>query len=326
VLSDSLTKAGRLVELQLAFWKNPRRALTTAELARRVGVAPRTMRKYLTELSCSGRLPITREGRGWRLAEHATLEIAPVRFLLEEAVAVYLAARLLVQHADEPNPAVAGAIAKLAVEVPKEMREPLDLLAHRVRSSGREAFATVFRTLAYGWALRQVVRVRYSPRSRPAPYECDLSTYLLEPAAIGSALYAVGHADPPGALRVLKAERIVDATLTDRIFEAPAPDDLLARLDTAWGVWISDGEPAEVELRFDAEVAARVRETRWHPTQSLSPLPGGGLSMTLTVSSTTEIIPWILGWGPLCEVIRPDDLRARVAAELARASERYAAR
>jgi predicted DNA-binding transcriptional regulator YafY len=323
VLSDSLTKAGRLVELQLAFWKNPRRALTTSELARRVGVAPRTMRKYLVELSCSGRLPITREGRGWRLAEHATLEIAPVRFLLEEAVAVYLAARLLVQHADQPNPAVAGAVAKLAVGVPKEMREPLDLLAQRVHSSGQEAFARIFRTLAYGWALRQVVHVRYSPRSRPAPYECDLSTYLLEPAAIGSALYAVGHADPPGALRVLKAERILDAKLTDRSFEAPPPEGLLARLESAWGVWISEGEPVEVELRFDAEVAARVRETRWHPTQRLTRLSGGGLSMTLTVSSTTEILPWILGWGSHCEVVRPDELRIEIADELRRSAALY---
>jgi predicted DNA-binding transcriptional regulator YafY len=134
VLSDALTKAGRLLELQLASWKNPRRPLTTSELARRVGVAPRTMRKYLTELSCSGRLPITREGRGWRLADHATLEIAPVRFLLEEAVAVYLAARLLVQHADQPKPTRSLDPRALDVEYPSPA-------GHRL--SGNEAAAAV---------------------------------------------------------------------------------------------------------------------------------------------------------------------------------------
>jgi hypothetical protein len=127
------------------------------------------MRKYLVELSCSGLLPVTRDGCGWRLAESARLEITPVRFLLEEAVAVYLAARLLVHHAHQPTPAVAGAIAKLAAEVPPEMREPLDRLAERVGAAGAATFTDVFRTLAYGWALRRAIRTAYQPRTRPRP-------------------------------------------------------------------------------------------------------------------------------------------------------------
>jgi predicted DNA-binding transcriptional regulator YafY len=141
---------------------------------------------------------------------------------------------------------------------------------------------------------------------------------------MGSALYAVGLANPPGQLRVLKAERILSASLTDESFDAPPPEDLLARLDSAWGVWISDEAPVDVELRFDAEVAGRVRETRWHPSQQLADVRDGGLTLTVTVSSTTEILPWILGWGRHCEVIYPNELRTEVAAELALASNRYA--
>ena len=68
VFSDALTKAGRLVELQLLFWRNAGRVLTTSRIAERLGVAPRTVRKYLIEMSGSGRLPICRDGRGWRAA------------------------------------------------------------------------------------------------------------------------------------------------------------------------------------------------------------------------------------------------------------------
>jgi len=44
VFADSLTKAGRLVELQVLFARSPNRAWRTAELAARLGIAERTVR------------------------------------------------------------------------------------------------------------------------------------------------------------------------------------------------------------------------------------------------------------------------------------------
>src|SRR5664280_2076621 len=92
VFADSLTKAGRLMELQLIFAIRPYRAHSTRELAWRLGIAIRTVRNYLTELSVSGRLPIIQEKKRWRLAPDAKIETPPVRFMLEEAAAVYLEA------------------------------------------------------------------------------------------------------------------------------------------------------------------------------------------------------------------------------------------
>ena len=51
VFGDSLTKAGRLVELQRTFWSKPEKLWTTDGLAEKLDVAPRTVRKYLRELS-----------------------------------------------------------------------------------------------------------------------------------------------------------------------------------------------------------------------------------------------------------------------------------
>ncbi len=324
VFADGLTKAQRLVELQHLFWRAMGRPLRSVEIARRLGINPRTVRKYLTELSATGRLPITRQRRAWVLAEGARFEVLPVRFLLEEATAVYLAARLLARTADEPNPAVASALGKLASVVPAELRGFLDHLAARAGVAQEGPFAQVFRTLAYGWALSRVVELQYEARSRPgAPLRCRFEVHLLEPGAAGSALYAIGRADPPGAMRTFKLERIRAATLTSDTFQAPPPEHTWARLDEAWGVWLSDGPPITVRLRFAPEVAARVRETRWHPSQHLVDLPGGGVELTLAVTSTTELRPWILGWGSLCQVLEPETLRADIASELARAAAVY---
>jgi predicted DNA-binding transcriptional regulator YafY len=323
VFADALTKATRLVELQLAFWSNPGMVLTTSVLAARVGVAPRTMRKYITELSATGRLPVYRQGRGWRLAENARLEIPPVRFHLEEAAALYLAARLLLRHADEPNPAVRGALTKLARVVPEELRLPFNHLVQRSALERGDHFSEVFNALAYGWALKRVVRLCYDARSRDRVFEAELRPFLLEPAAVGSALYVIGRLDPPGALRVLKVERVREARLTPAVFSPPALDELFDRLDRAWGVWLSDEQPVQVALRFDAAVADRIRETRWHPSQRLAGRPDGGVDMTLTVVSTVEVLPWILGWGAHCEVLTPRSLRDQVGGELQRAAARY---
>lgn len=326
VFSDGLTKAQRLVELQHLFWRNSGRPLASAEIARRLGIHPRTVRKYLAELSATGRLPITRVRRAWRLADGARLEVLPVRFLLEEATAVYLAARLLNRTADEPNPAVGAALAKLASVVPAELRAFVDRLADRAMGAQGGQFAEVFRTLAYGWALSRVVELHYAARSRPpaAPITCRFEVHLLEPSSVGSALYAIGRADPPGELRTFKLERILAATLTRDTFTPPPPEQALARLDTAWGVWLSHDPPVTVRLRFAPAAAARVRETRWHSSQRLQELDSG-LELTLTVSSTVELRPWILGWGSLCEVVEPEELRADIAAELARAAAAYQA-
>lgn len=203
------------------------------------------------------------------------MEIPPVRFLLEEAAAVYLAARLLLQQADEPNPAVGGAIAKLATVIPEELRPAFGHLAARTASGGDPLFADHFRTLAFAWALSRVVTLTCRPRSRPELFECAFRPYLLEPSAVGSALYIIGRMDPPGELRVLKAERIVSVQATEATFAKPPVEDLLERLDQSWGVWISDQEPVDVRLRFSPDLAGRVRETRWHPSQHLAATADG---------------------------------------------------
>ena len=325
MFSDSLTKAGRLVELQMIFATGPQRSHSTRDLAKRLGIAARTVRNYLTELSVSGRLPIIQERKRWRLAPDARIETPPVRFMLEEAAAVYLAARLLCRHSDEPNPAVRASIGKLAAVVPEDLGAAMHELAARAVRGKEDAFGEIFRAFAYGWALHRELDVTYHAISRRAPRTCRFRPYLLEPSVHGYSLYALGHADPPGELRVFKLERVVRAAVTDATF-APIPaGELLSRLEKSWDIWISEGEAVEVVLRFAPKVARAVGEARWHASQRLEPLPGGGIDMRLAVASTLELVPWILGWGESCEVLQPAELREHVARHHRTAAALYAA-
>ena len=76
-------------------------------------------------------------------------------------------------------------------------------------------------------------------------------------------------------------------------------------------------------IRFSVGVARRAAETRWHPSQELEPQDDGTLIWRGLVSGMREIKIWILGWGADAEVLEPPQLRADIAAELARAASQY---
>jgi proteasome accessory factor B len=93
--------------------------------------------------------------------------------------------------------------------------------------------------------------------------------------------------------------------------------------ERAWDI-IADQEPIDVVLHFSPAVASRVREARWHPSETVSAAADGGLTWRATVAGPIEIRLWILSWGDDVEVLEPASLRADVAATHARAAARYA--
>jgi predicted DNA-binding transcriptional regulator YafY len=69
----------------------------------------------------------------------------------------------------------------------------------------------------------------------------------------------------------------------------------------------------EVVVRFDVVQAIYIRERRWHETQTLEELPGGGLMLRFRAGGLGEIARWILGYGAHAEVLSPPELRQAVA-------------
>jgi predicted DNA-binding transcriptional regulator YafY len=92
-------------------------------------------------------------------------------------------------------------------------------------------------------------------------------------------------------------------------------------MSSAWGIiW---GEGVQVRLRFAADVAWRVRETKWHPSQQIDELPGGAVELTMSVASMMELGRWVRGWGDKVEVIAPDSLRQELREEALRIARNY---
>jgi predicted DNA-binding transcriptional regulator YafY len=191
----------------------------------------------------------------------------------------------------------------------------------RERQTGQQDLSGIFETLALGWATHRKIRLIYTPPHRKT-FECQFSPYLLEPSAIGRTIYAIGHSNPPNALRTYKMERIEHAELTKETFELPADFDGPALLTRAWGVMYGDEQPIEIRLRFSKWVTKRVHETLWHPSQQIVDTPDG-CEWTAQIGDTIEIMPWIRGWGSDCEVLAPQALREEMIKEAQRLAHIY---
>ena len=67
----------------------------------------------------------------------------------------------------------------------------------------------------------------------------------------------------------------------------------------------------------------RVKETVWHPSQTIRDRPDGTCEWEAQIVEWREMEPWVRGWGADCEVLAPEDLRASVIASVRVSAERY---
>lgn len=320
-----MNRSVRLAYLQCLFYRNPA-GYSASELARLCEVSHRTINRDLEELAAEPfRLPFVQEdGWRWRLMEGHRFTLPPVRLSLQEAAALYLAARLLDRLSDEPNPYVGRALLALANVLPTEVGQQIQRVASSHLGEAGATFARVFEVITLGWATGRKVRIRHRALHGRNVHEYVVCPYLIEPSAVGYAAYVIGQASYFDAVRTFKLERILEAELLDETFEVPEAFRDAGLLSRAWGVMYGE-ETVEVVLRFTPSVAGRVKESRWHASQRVEDCADGGCVLRVAVPHTLEMKPWIRGWGPDCEVLAPEGLREEIAGEMRRAADSYLA-
>jgi proteasome accessory factor B len=122
-------------------------------------------------------------------------------------------------------------------------------------------------------------------------------------------LFAYDHARKD--VRTFVPARIQSVQPTGKVFERPQKFSLEKRLRDSFGVHSGEGE-YEVVIRFNARVADYVREKRWHESQQLRELKGGGVELRMKLSSLVEVERWILSWGSDAKVLKPRELAEAV--------------
>jgi predicted DNA-binding transcriptional regulator YafY len=319
---DRVARMTRLIQVLRA---HPN-GISPKDLARRVDMSVRTVYRDLRAIDDEIGVGLWSEGGLWGVVGEEFLP--PLKLTLNEAMAVFLSARLMVRYADKYDPDLAAAFEKLEEGLPPALAEHVDrtlgILASRPRD---EAFSRHVHALTQAWAERRVVTLAYDPprHSRYGPgserRRAVVRPYLIEPSLQTHALYLMGYDEDREGIRTFKIERIRDVALTPRTFEPPE-DGIEDSLRGAWDI-IADQEPVEVVLRFAPTIAARVGEATWHPTQRTELERDGSLLWRARVSGLIEVRLWVLQWGDEVEVLEPAALRDDVAGTWRRALERY---
>ncbi len=315
------TKAQRLSRLTYFLYRNPQ-GLSAAELARLCGVHKRTIQRDLHDLEEMD-IPLwDDQGDPPRYGILDGYYLPPIHLSLSDALALYLAGRLLVRHAELYGSQIASALAKLAGILPEPVARHIHATIRQMVGVQDGRAPRVLDVLATAWATGRVVRIRYQAAGSENVHTYRLKPYFIEACGDYRGIYVIGWADYFEAVHTFRVERILDAMLTEETFSLPDDFDGPQLLRNAWGVMFGD-ECCEVVLRFAPEASRRVHETHWHPSQELVEEADGGCALRLWVAHPEEMLYWIRGWGPLVEVLEPNWLREQVAAEAMATASRY---
>jgi len=160
-------------------------------------------------------------------------------------------------------------------------------------------------------AKKRTVQMRYYSASRLRMTRREVDPYRLWYASSG--LYLVGYCHLRKEPRMFAVERMRAVTLTDHPYQMPLGFNLEAFVQNA--LTVMRGRPIEVTLRFDKATAAWAKDRVWHPSQSITPMKNGGMTLILTVADSRELVGWILSFGSGVQVLRPDSLRHAVEIE-----------
>ena len=296
--------------------------LSVTEMARYLDCNSSTIYRYLMEIEQEHHL--IQVGRG-RYRLDSAHYVSRVRFSQAESLSVYLALRRYIRQTTEAPRFMVNALRKIARTLrPSALARQLDQanFALQKRRLASQERTDIWETLIRGWLEGIVVRIAYRKAQAHQTVSHEIEPYLFEPAVLSHGTYLIAWSRTRQALRTFKINRIQRASLTVVRFEPPADLAIDELLRHAWGIWYND-EPTKVELRFAPQVAERVTETLRHPTEKHRLLADGSLYWTVEIGNPIELLPWIRGWGPMVEVLTPESLRQRVAADMRAAAALY---
>ena len=257
-----------------------RQRISGSELARRLDVDGRTVRRYISALEAIG-VPITAEhGRNGGYSLVSGFKLPPMMFTDEEAIALslgLLAARQL--GIGELVPAVESARAKLERVLPEPARRRLGDIGDSVHLD----FTTPWSTGTPRW-LGELTAATHSSRAVRLEYAAptgDKSARDFDPYGLafrGGRWYAVGLCHLRSGMRTFRLDRVAELAVLERRFTRPPGFDVLEYVTRSFA---AIPRAHEVELLLLADLATAQAQCT-EAMGLLEPVDGGVLLRTST--------------------------------------------
>ncbi len=291
--------------------------LTVDQLAKRLGVTTRTIRRDLGQLQEAGfPLEQSEDGRRtWTLNRDTFKSLVDSRLTLSELCALYFSRALMEYLAGTPfKQDLASAFEKFEDCLTPAQMAYLDdfpkVLAAKPeprKIAGTDVPSHFGRLTTAALEHRQVKMSYYSFRSRKE------KSYLIEPYQVYYAqggLYVVAAVPAYGEVRQFAIERIKTLHMTDTHFTPTAKVDV-ERLADSLGVNLG-GKPEVVTIEFQPSAAPYVEEREYHASQTIEPGRDGCIVLKMKVVVDFGLMAWVLGFGAGARVLGPPRLAGAV--------------
>ncbi len=332
--SGRFTQHRRLDLLKEVLARNPK-GLSLYEMAEKLDVTPRTMRRYLNEFRQEFDLEqLPTRGGGPLLWRIRAGEIPRKVELRRTQAYAFIAARRVFEpmRGSALFDEVDMAVKKLVSFAQRPGRGP---------NAGPSADARLEQRFAY---LPHVPK-DYAQKTEELDdlFQCvaDLKPLVLLYRSAGKqteeritvhpyamvlhrdSIYCVGYHLDRREIRTFVLDRMRDTQpqVTER-FTVPANFDIEDYFQGEFGIWRTK-EKRRVVVDFDAHAAEYVKMRKVHQSQRLANLVGGGVRLTMTVGNLHQVVSWVLEWGPHAIVREPPELVDRIRAELKSALANY---
>lgn len=285
-----------------------RHRVSGADLAERLEVDSRTVRRYITILQDLG-IPIEGErGRYGAYYLRPGYKLPPLMFSDDEALAVVLgllsAQRLGMTAA---APAVEGALAKIERVLPEALRNQLhaaqDSLTIDLPPPESVPKSEIVVTLSAAAHQRRSVRLRYRASRASDDTERDVDPYGLVHRT--GRWYIVGYCHLRLDTRLFRVDRVLSADMGEDTFTRPANFDSLAFLHRTLAT-IPEGWAAEILLQTTLEEATDVIS----PTLAVLEQTPDGVQMRCHVGDLDWLARYLVSLPFRFVVRQPPELRA----------------
>ena len=161
----------------------------------------------------------------------------------------------------------------------------------------------------------KIVRIEYVRIYDGAKRDREVEPYGL--VCRHGSWYLVGLCRRQNKRRIYQLDHVKRLKVQENsTFKRPAGLSMTGIFKDAWGIWNVDDDKAAlvetVRLKVKKGVAERFGSVSFHDSQQIKVLPDGEAEVTYRVSGAGEMIPWLMSWGQVVEVLEPQWLREQL--------------
>jgi predicted DNA-binding transcriptional regulator YafY len=308
-----LTRLPRLIRLITEIKTNPRQ--TPQQLHGTLGISKARFfeDKKLLEEALGFKFRFNRAKQSYEIIEDPYFPIIDLK--LSEAFALIMAVRQLSASGDYilTYEAIEG-IKKIVAAAQPGLRSFLrNVLDETVLRQGFGCDAAILESLRKACAEHHHVIITYEHYDQDSLWRHEIDPYQL--FFRRRALYLDAYDKAARALRVFRVNRIKKVELTGVRGVVVNDYSFAARFRDTFSAFVSEAVTI-VKVRFTKRIAPYIRESLWHWSQQITPLPDGGILYEARVSYPKEVAWWAMSWGSEAEILEPPELRAYVAEEV----------